>query len=36
MNALFVKLSFSITYGEYCMLLSGVCFFLLICVIFSG
>jgi hypothetical protein len=34
-NALFVKLSFSFAYGECCMLLSGVCFFLFVCVIFS-
>jgi hypothetical protein len=35
-NALFVRLSFIFTYGESCMLLSGVCFFLFVCVIFSS
>jgi hypothetical protein len=29
-NALFVMLSFSFVYGECCMLLSGVCFFLFV------
>jgi hypothetical protein len=33
-NALFVMLSFSFVYGECCMLLSGVCFFLFVCVMF--
>jgi hypothetical protein len=33
-NTLFVRLSFSSMYGECCMLLSAVCFFLFVCVIF--
>jgi hypothetical protein len=33
-NALFVMLSFCFVYGECCMLLSDVCFFLFVCVMF--
>jgi hypothetical protein len=33
-NAPFIMLSFSFVYGECCMLLSGVCFFLFVCVMF--
>jgi hypothetical protein len=35
-NAPFIVLSFNFVYGEWCMLLSGVCFFLFVCMLLSG
>jgi hypothetical protein len=35
-NAPFIVLSFNFVYGDWCMLLSGVCFFLFVCMLLSG